>query len=202
VDPLVDETGTPYAFTAGDPVNGSDPSGSCGVNTSSVGGFFSSLASDANIFSSNNCPHSWVKVGQENFNKGYNELSPDDQEADSGVVLGGAAAIDLICPLDALADIEPAAAATRGGETDATIYGRAAHQEYDYGPGFEKEFTLQNGQRADAVNLETREVVELKPNNPAAIARGLRQVQGYAQQLDAEFPGVPFTYRVETYTRP
>jgi uncharacterized protein RhaS with RHS repeats len=27
VDPLVDETGTPYAFTDGDPVNGSDPSG-------------------------------------------------------------------------------------------------------------------------------------------------------------------------------
>ena len=27
VDPLVNETGTPYAFTDGDPVNGSDPSG-------------------------------------------------------------------------------------------------------------------------------------------------------------------------------
>jgi RHS repeat-associated protein len=27
VDPAVDETGTPYAFTSGDPVNGSDPSG-------------------------------------------------------------------------------------------------------------------------------------------------------------------------------
>jgi hypothetical protein len=27
VDPAVDETGTPYAFTAGDPVNQSDPSG-------------------------------------------------------------------------------------------------------------------------------------------------------------------------------
>jgi hypothetical protein len=34
VDPLVDETGTPYAFTDGDPVNGSDPSGldGCGAN--------------------------------------------------------------------------------------------------------------------------------------------------------------------------
>jgi hypothetical protein len=27
VDPAVDETGTPYAFVAGDPVNGSDPDG-------------------------------------------------------------------------------------------------------------------------------------------------------------------------------
>jgi len=47
-----------------------------------------------------------------------------------------------------------------------------------------------------------REVVELKPNNPAAIARGLRQVRGYAAQLDQQFPGTPFTYRVITYERP
>jgi len=52
------------------------------------------------------------------------------------------------------------------------------------------------------VNFETREVIELKPNNPRAIARGLNQVQGYAQQLDQEFPGDPFTYRVQTYDRP
>jgi hypothetical protein len=47
VDPLVAETGTPYAFTDGDPVNESDPSGSCvkllwvcvgdGQQTSSIG---------------------------------------------------------------------------------------------------------------------------------------------------------------------
>jgi hypothetical protein len=61
---------------------------------------------------------------------------------------------------------------------------------------------LQNGQRADAVNLATREVVELKPNNPAAIARGLRQARGYARQLDLESSGDPFTYRVITYDRP
>jgi hypothetical protein len=29
VDPLVDETGEPYVYTGGDPVNGSDPSGLC-----------------------------------------------------------------------------------------------------------------------------------------------------------------------------
>jgi hypothetical protein len=45
-------------------------------------------------------------------------------------------------------------------------------------------------------------MAKLKPNNPAAIARGLRQVRGYASQLDKEFPGDPFTYRIVTYNRP
>jgi hypothetical protein len=61
---------------------------------------------------------------------------------------------------------------------------------------------LENGQRADAVNLETREVVELKPNNPRAIREGTRQAQRYAEQLNQESPGTPFTYRVETYDAP
>jgi Restriction endonuclease fold toxin 9 len=89
-----------------------------------------------------------------------------------------------------------------GGESTAAAYGRAAHAAYDYGPGFEKEFVLENGQRADAVNLETREVVELKPNNPRAIRLGTRQAQGYADQLNQEYPGEPFTYSVQTYDAP
>lgn len=92
--------------------------------------------------------------------------------------------------------------ASRGGESAAAQYGRSIHATYDYGPDFEREFQLANGKRADAVNFMAREVVELKPNNPAAIARGLRQVRGYAAQLDQQFPGTPFTYRVITYERP
>jgi type I site-specific restriction endonuclease len=45
-------------------------------------------------------------------------------------------------------------------------------------------------------------VIELKPNNPRAIRLGMRQVQGYADQLNQEFPGTPFTYRVVTYGQP
>jgi RHS repeat-associated protein len=41
VDPLVDETGTPYAFTDGDPVNGSDPNG---LGCTGIGGFLASLS--------------------------------------------------------------------------------------------------------------------------------------------------------------
>jgi hypothetical protein len=40
VDPLVDVTGTPYVFTGGDPVNGSDSSGltDCGLNPACYAG--------------------------------------------------------------------------------------------------------------------------------------------------------------------
>ena len=93
-------------------------------------------------------------------------------------------------------------AVARGGETSAARYGREIHKTFDYGPGFEREVRLPSGRRADAVNFETREIVELKPNNPRAIALGQRQVARYADELNREFPGRPFSTRVETYERP
>ena len=90
-----------------------------------------------------------------------------------------------------------------GGESSAAAYGRYIHGVFDYGPGFEREFTLPSGKRADAVNFLTREVLELKPNNPAAIARGLRQAEGYASELNNEYSGgTPWTFYVVTYGRP
>jgi hypothetical protein len=44
VDPLVDETGTPYVFTGGDPVNGSDPGGLDSSDCGGFGGFLASLS--------------------------------------------------------------------------------------------------------------------------------------------------------------
>jgi hypothetical protein len=34
------------------------------------------------------------------------------------------------------------------------------------------------------------------------MARGERQAAGYVKQLDEQYPGTPFTYRVQTYDRP
>jgi hypothetical protein len=77
------------------------------------------------------------------------------------------------------------------------------HANYDYGPGFDPEFRFESGQRADAINFETREILELKPNNPAAIARGERQLANYISQANSEFPkGPTFTGKVITYARP
>lgn len=92
--------------------------------------------------------------------------------------------------------------ATRGGESAAASFGRRAHKEFDYGPGFEKEFrNLPSKRRPDAVNVQERVVVELKPNSPAAIRRGQRQVERYRQELEAKYGGT-WTARLETYDRP
>ena len=74
------------------------------------------------------------------------------------------------------------------------------HKSWDYGKGFEKEFTLKGGGRVDAINFELRQIVELKPNNPRAIRLGERQVAGYLEKLNAQYPGKkPWTGSVVTY---
>ncbi|MEW6747783.1 MAG: hypothetical protein AB1486_34075 [Planctomycetota bacterium] len=78
--------------------------------------------------------------------------------------------------------------------------GRQAHKDYDPGPGYEKEVTLPSGKRADAVNAETRDVRELKPDNPRAVKRGEKQVEGYRKEL-GETTGEKWTSGVDTYKR-
>jgi len=85
------------------------------------------------------------------------------------------------------------------GETEAAARGRQAHKDYDPGPGFKKEVRLPSGKKADAVNFDTGVVKELKPDNPRAIRRGQRQVEGYAKELQKVHPGKKWTGKVETY---
>lgn len=92
------------------------------------------------------------------------------------------------------------AAVAKSGETTAAKAGRQAHKEWKPGEGFEKEVTLPSGKRADAVNLETKQVKELKPDNPRAVKRGEKQVEGYRQELEKEHGG-DWTGTVETYKR-
>jgi RHS repeat-associated protein len=94
------------------------------------------------------------------------------------------------------------AKAAANGETAATSYGRLMHQTWDYGPGFEREFTLASGRRVDAIDFETRQVIELKPNNPRAIRLGNEQLENYISELEDMYPGNPWTGKVVTYDRP
>ena len=111
---------------------------------------------------------------------------------------GGDAAIDAIKGVNRARDADVAV----NGETAATAYGKAMHASYDYGPGFEREFTLGSGRRVDALNMETREVIELKPNNPRQIRLGNRQLDEYIAELNEMYPGTPWTGKVVTYDRP
>lgn len=63
------------------------------------------------------------------------------------------------------------------------------HATWDYGPGFQREFRLPSGRQVDGINLQTRQIVELKPNNPRAIRLGQRQLDDYLAELNDVYPG-------------
>lgn len=213
-------TGAPYVYVADDPLNGTDPLGlcwpsfACPVENAIGGAVSSGWNTTTNAVST-----AWNDTGGAAL--GWAADHPVAVAVGGAAVIGTAACIVLepcglaegVVASDEAAgvvldeaSVEECTAAESiptSGETPYTVYGKAIHASYDYGPGFEREFTLANNERVDAVNFETREVLELKPNNPKAIRLGLRTAQRYAAQLDKQFPGDrPFTYRVVTYDRP
>jgi hypothetical protein len=132
--------------------------------------------------------------------------SAGDVATGAGIVaLGGELAADGAADAAADAEEDAASAISRegpgptGGDSPAAQYGRQMHAQQEYPDGFEKEQTLESGQRVDALNRTTREVIELKPNNARAIARGPKQLQGYIDELNRTEPGRPWTGRVMTY---
>lgn len=78
--------------------------------------------------------------------------------------------------------------------------GREAHKNYKNAVGgrADVEVTLPSGKRADAVEWGSRTVRELKPNNPRAIRRGQKQVEGYRKELE-EMTGESWKGVVDTY---
>jgi hypothetical protein len=84
------------------------------------------------------------------------------------------------------------------GETPATAGGRQAHKSWDPGPGFQKEVRLPSGKQCDALNPETCEIKELKPDNQRAKKRGEKQLQRYKKELD-EQTGKEHKTTLETY---
>jgi RHS repeat-associated protein len=84
------------------------------------------------------------------------------------------------------------------GETQATSGGRAAHKTWDAGAGFQKEFRLPSGKRCDALNPETCEIKELKPDNDRAKKRGEKQLKQYKEELERE-TGKEHKTILETY---
>lgn len=84
------------------------------------------------------------------------------------------------------------------GETPATAGGREAHKTWDPGAGFQKEVRLPSGKRCDALNPETCEIKELKPDNERAKKRGEKQLQEYKKELE-EQTGKEHKTTLETY---
>ena len=72
--------------------------------------------------------------------------------------------------------------------------GQAMHKQMNYGPGVVKEVTIAPGCRVDGIDFSNHIIYELKPNNPQAVARGMRQLERYVnaanQQYGGEWTGV------------
>src|SRR5262249_21238484 len=84
------------------------------------------------------------------------------------------------------------------GENIYTRAGRKAHIEEPLPPGFQRSVRLPSGKEMDGYNPDTREVIEIKPNNSRAIRRGEKQVQEYCAEGDQAY-GSGHTARGQTY---
>ena len=68
--------------------------------------------------------------------------------------------------------------------------GRTAHDSYGAALGAQGDYVLNRGMpgslmRPDAIDHTNRVIRELKPDNPAAIARGWRQVNRYKEYMES-----------------
>ena len=85
---------------------------------------------------------------------------------------------------------------------EASERGMQAHRNYQQaaaaGSHLLYEYRLPSGKRVDAVDLHSRIVRELKPDNPKAIMRGEKQAAAYAKELAQTFGGT-WTHLVDTY---
>ena len=183
---------SPYAFCAGNPVKYLDPDGEIigtAIDVISVGAGIRSFIK--NVSSGNvrgavgdgigvivdvaaaAIPFVPGGVGlARNGAKAAKALNAIDNAADAAK---GAETV-----LDAGTDAAKAADSVnpiRGGDNIHTQLGKQKHKEYNPGEGYIKEYKLPSGKRADAVNFETGDVRELKPNNKRAVKQGEKQVQ-------------------------
>jgi hypothetical protein len=76
--------------------------------------------------------------------------------------------------------------------------GQREHAKRDYGEGYVKEVALPSGKKMDAYNKDTKHIKELKPNNPKAIKKGEKQLEGYIKECDQAY-GCGHTGEVVTY---
>jgi RHS repeat-associated protein len=95
----------------------------------------------------------------------------------------------------------PDAKAPVSGETKFTAAGRKAHQQEPLPSGFERDVVIPGTRlRMDGYNKETKEILELKPNNRRQIRRGEKQLEGYCKECDSSTLGPGHTTQpVQTY---
>lgn len=81
---------------------------------------------------------------------------------------------------------------------EAITKGQEMHKLQQYPTGYQKEIVLESGKRVDAMSNTLKHIIELKPNNPAAIQKGEKQLEGYLDELNAT-KGGGWTGEIWTY---
>ena len=93
----------------------------------------------------------------------------------------------------AMANAQKQTTAGRGTQNPkvkaAVQKGQEMHKMMDYGPGVKKEMTIAPGCRVDGIDFNSRIIYELKPNNPQAIARGIKQLNRYTEAASQQYGG-------------
>ena len=93
----------------------------------------------------------------------------------------------------AMANAQKQTTAGRGTQNPkvkaAVQKGQEMHKMMDYGPGVKKEMTIAPGCRVDGIDFNSRIIYELKPNNPQAIARGIKQLNRYTEAAGQQYGG-------------
>jgi len=92
-------------------------------------------------------------------------------------------------------------AAKSGGESSKAARGREAHKNYEnaLGEGYDFNKAIPGSKkRPDAIDPVNRIVRELKPDNPRAIRRGMKQLEGYRKELE-HATGEKWTSHLDTY---
>jgi RHS repeat-associated protein len=109
-------------------------------------------------------------------------------------------AVDGARAVDNAADVGKAAKAV-SGETKFTSAGRRAHKEEPLPPGFDREVPVPGTKlRMDGYNRDTKQILELKPDNARAIGRGEKQLDKYCKACDQSGLGTGHTkLPVQTY---
>lgn len=185
-----------YAYAYGDPVNFVDPNGELAflvpLAIVAIKGALAGAAMDAGM-----------ELASQLIENGGDVDCLDWGDVGASAVGGGMSG-GLTGPLgkalSSLKKVSSAARKARGGENAATAAGRRAHANYGtaLGSEYDMRVRLPSGRRPDAVNWEKHEVRELKPDNPAAVRRGERQVERYRKELE-EVTGEPWTSEVDVY---
>ena len=107
----------------------------------------------------------------------------------TGAVLGGASG--YITDKSQRSTSSSPGKGTQNPKVKAAVQrGQLKHSQASYGQGSIKEFSIPNSNcRVDAINFNTHTIYELKPNNPQAIIRGMKQLDRYVSAASQEYGG-------------